>query len=135
MAGIVLLIVMFLRWYQLDSRSIDAWEAFSVTDIFLAAAAIAGILTAVLTAANTKPDAPITWEAGTVLVAFIATVLALYRLLDPPDDLTRCYGVYLGLITVLAVWSVPSWPSATSTRGGLSRAAQPARPRPASRRR
>jgi hypothetical protein len=102
-AGVVLLIVMFLRWYQIDARSIDAWEAFSVTDIFLAAAAIAGILTAVLTAANTKPDAPITWEAGTVLVAFIATVLALYRLLDPPDDLTRCYGVYLGLIAVLAV--------------------------------
>ena len=102
-AGVVLLIVMFLRWYQIDARSIDAWEAFSVTDIFLAAAAIAGILTAVLTAANTKPDAPITWEAGTVLVAFIATVLALYRLLDPPGDLTRCYGVYLGLVVVLVV--------------------------------
>jgi hypothetical protein len=102
-AGVVLLVVMFLRWYQIDARSIDAWEAFSVTDIFLAAAAIAGILTAVLTAANTKPDAPITWEAGTVLVAFIATVLVLYRLLDPPGDLTRCYGLYLGLVVVLVV--------------------------------
>jgi peptidoglycan/LPS O-acetylase OafA/YrhL len=103
MAGVVLLVVMFLRWYQVDSRSIDAWEAFSVTDIFLAAAAIAGILAAVLTAANTKPDAPITWESGTVLVAFIAAILATYRLIDPPDNLTRCYGVYLGLIAVLAV--------------------------------
>jgi hypothetical protein len=102
-AGVVLLVVMFLRWYQIDSRSINAWDAFSVTNIFLAAAAIAGILAAVLTAANTKPDAPITWEAGTVLVAFIASALAVYRLLDPPDNLTRCYGVYLGLIAVLAV--------------------------------
>jgi len=125
-SGIVLLVVMFLGWYRFSEgcigtatsvgggpfragptacfqHQLDAWTAFSVTDVFLLLAAAAGIGTALIAAANTKTDAPITFEVGAVVVGLLAALLVLYRLLDPPAGLDRQYGVYIGTVACLGV--------------------------------
>jgi hypothetical protein len=117
-SGVALLVFMFFGWYETQTfcaldltgpgtscvgRSVDAWEAFSVIDLFLALTVISGIGVAIVTAANAQTDVPITWEAGTALVSFLTSLLVIYRLLDPPSGLERKPGLYLGLLACLGV--------------------------------
>jgi hypothetical protein len=103
-SGLALLIALFLPWFA----DADAWEAFAVTDFLLAIAAAAGIALPVIATTNSKTDAPITAAALTVLGGAIATILVLYRILDPVGDGSRRIGLYLGAIASIGVM-VGSW--------------------------
>src|SRR2546421_3555203 len=103
-AGLVLLASLWLPWFEPPGGpKLSGWTALHVTDVVLAIAAVAAIGAAVVTAASAKPDAPIVWEAIAALPAFIAVLLAVRRLLDPPGGLERCAGVYVGAAASIAV--------------------------------
>jgi hypothetical protein len=115
-AGVALLVVEFLRWYQVRGEPapaggtayaplapLSAWQAFSVIDILLALAAVIAIALVVVTATARGPAKPVALTVISTVASAIAVLLALFRALVPPHGyLERCYGVWLGLgVTVL----------------------------------
>jgi hypothetical protein len=111
--GALLLLALFLPWFG----DADAWQAFDVTDVILLLAALAGIGVAVFGAANSKTDVPITSGALTAPVGALATLLVLYRLIDPVAGLDRKIGLYLGLLA--AGWiTYGAWRSIRDERTG-----------------
>jgi len=142
--GALLAVTMFLPWFGKVSpycvplagyscgRNFDAWKAFGFTDVILFAAALAGVGMAVLASASPKTDAAITSACFTVPIALLATLLVLYRVLEPVGKLDTRYGLFLGLGACAAL-TYGSWSAVRNERP--SRVARPARRRPASRRR
>ena len=75
--AVLLLISLFLEWYQ---RGTDAFEAFEVWDLVLAVLAI-GTLTAVASRFGFGPVRPASWLIGPIVAAL---VIVLFALLNPP---------------------------------------------------
>jgi hypothetical protein len=97
--GLGLLIDLFIPWFE----GADAWQAFTVIDVLLALVGAAALALPLISASNPKPDAPITATALTTLGGILATLLVLFRLLDPPGTAAREIGLYLGLLAALGV--------------------------------
>src|SRR4051795_13729206 len=87
---------MFLEWYaaggttKVAGRDITisvgftAWEAFGITDILLALAALIAIGLAVLPAPRRSPALPVAVSVITATTGILATLLVLYRILNQP---------------------------------------------------
>jgi hypothetical protein len=116
--AVALLIVMFLDWYGAGgsatfqgrdiriSLGLNAWEAFSVTDLILALAALAGIGLVVLTASRRSPALPVAASVLTSTLGALATLLVFYRILNQPgpnEFFEVELGAFLGFLCVLAV--------------------------------
>jgi hypothetical protein len=142
--GALLAVSLFLPWFGKVNpfcepfpgyscgRNFDALEAFGFTDLVLILTALAGLAVAFFAARSEKTDWQITSASIGVAVAFIASGLVLYRVLEPVGKLDPRFGLYLGLAACLAV-TYGSWravrnqrPATASGRDG---------PRSASRRR
>jgi hypothetical protein len=111
--GLALLIVMFLDWYSFRGGGLSAWQAFSVTDLILALAGLAGIGLAVITASRRSPALPVAASVITATLGALATLLVLYRILNQPgpnEFLEVELGAFLGFLSVLAV-AVGGWRS------------------------
>jgi hypothetical protein len=118
-SGVALILIMFIfDWFSIEagvegfsvSAGGNAWEWFSVIDIVLFLAAIAAIALAVMSATQSQVDMPIALSAVTAGLGGLATLLVLYRIIDPPDggagdlvDVSRSIGVWLGLIAAAGV--------------------------------
>jgi hypothetical protein len=103
--GIGLLVSSFLPWYSFgDLFDLTAWQAFSVTDIFLAVTAVVGMSVAICVLAHISVSYPVAGSAVATLFGAIAVVLIVYRLINPPGDhLGREIGAWLGLIAAAAI--------------------------------
>src|SRR4051794_4429135 len=103
-AGLVLLIALFLPWYEnvgvgggvarevarniarashVDTAA-SGWESFAALDFLLALVALTAIALAVLTAAQRSPAIPIALDVAVTFLGGVATVLVLYRLVNEP---------------------------------------------------
>ena len=126
-AGIALLIIMFLPWFGVDlgigeqldqaqdlgfdvpdvqdSVNFNAWESFGFIDIILFLTAIAAVGMATASAMARTVALPVAASAITTALGFLATVLVIYRLIDPIGEggVDRKYGLFLGLIAAAAV--------------------------------
>jgi hypothetical protein len=139
--GALLLIAMFLPWFGKVSpfcvplaghscgRNFSAWTAFDFTDYVLLLTGLAGLGVA-LAGTNAKTDTQITSASLTAPLAFLATVLVLYRLVDPVGKLDLRYGIFIGLAACAAV-TYGAWRAVRNDKP--SRVSRPARRRPASR--
>ena len=111
LGGVALLITMFLDWYSLSlgglvSVGVNAWQAFSITDLILALAAVFGIAVAVLTASRRSPALPVAAGVISTTLGAFATLLVLYRILNQPgpNEFVKVeFGAFLGLLSALAV--------------------------------
>ena len=65
-SGLVLLIALFLPWYEPGA---SAWEAFTILDVLLAAGALAAIAVAIVAAAHATPAVPLTMESLVTLLS------------------------------------------------------------------
>jgi 4-amino-4-deoxy-L-arabinose transferase-like glycosyltransferase len=142
--GALLLVSLFLPWFGKVSpvcepfpgyscgRNFSAWDKLEVTLIVLLIAAVAGLAVAFFAARSDKTDWQITSAAIAVAIAFVSTLLVLYRILEPVGKLDPRVGLYLGLAACLAV-TYGSWRAVRNQYP--SEAAPPGRPRRASRRR
>jgi hypothetical protein len=122
-AGVALLVVLFLPWYEprgvpavagwtayapLSGR-LTAWQSLSVVDILVALAALAAIAIVVVTATASGPAKPVASAVLATVAAGIALLLVLWRALDPPQGyLVRCYGVWVAL-GLAALMFAASW--------------------------
>ena len=102
--GLGLLVASFLPWYSSGGQDATAWQAFSVTDLFLAAAAIAGLSVGIVVVFRLSVSYPIAGCAVATLFGAIALVLIVIRLLDPPGEgLDREFGAWLGLVCAAGI--------------------------------
>jgi hypothetical protein len=122
-SGLVLLIDLWFDWYGvkisggggvLSGVSIgagNAWEVFSLIDIILFLVSLLAIGLAVLRGLDRVPETP--WPTGTIVAGAggLAVLLILFRLIDSPIDtgglpnidVTRRYGIFIGLIAAAGV--------------------------------
>jgi hypothetical protein len=121
-SGAALFIIMFLNWWgapgaeaatdaadalgvslpDIDTTA-NAWQAADVLDLLWALAAISGMALAVTGAMSAQANMPVALSAITAGLGGLATLTILYRLIDPPFDADREYGVFLGLIAAAGV--------------------------------
>jgi hypothetical protein len=107
-SAIALFIVMFFSWFGAPDEiealgsavgvdtSANAWQSFDFIDLILLATVIVAIGAAVAKASANRIDFPLS-TVVTVLGA-LSTILVLYRIIDPPGDADRKFGVFLGVI-------------------------------------
>ncbi len=120
-SGVALFIFSFFSWFGVSAPDIEApagiqfdvasfeesanaWESFDFIDIVLLLAVIAAVGLMVLSASQASVNLPVAASAITAGLGILATLLVLYRVIDPPDfgveglDVGRKIGVFLGLI-------------------------------------
>lgn len=123
-AGIALFIIMFFSWFgapeaeivtpaggiQLDlgnvpgaDTSFSAWQSFDFIDIVLLVTVIVAVGLAVMSAMGSSVNLPVAASALTAGLGILATLLVLYRIIDPPFGADREFGVFLGLIACAGV--------------------------------
>jgi hypothetical protein len=130
-SGLVLFIVMFIDWFGFETPQIQtpggiefdvptiegsfsAWQSFDFIDIVLLLAVIAAVGLLVLSATQTSVTLPVAASAITAGLGILATLLVLYRIIDPPDfgveelDVSRKIGVYLGVIATAGI-AIGGW--------------------------
>jgi hypothetical protein len=119
LAGVALLVITFLPWYASDGSdtTANAWEAFSVTDVVIALAALMAIALFLVTANQRTAAVPQAMTGMLVLVAGIATLFTLFRLVNLPGDdgVTREIGAWLGAIGCIAL-TAAAWRSLLDER-------------------
>jgi hypothetical protein len=85
----------------------NAWQAMAVNDVIFLIAGLLGIWVVVATATHSTAAVPITASVAAGLVGMVASVLALIRLIWPPDlglgPTDRAAGVWLAAIAVFGV--------------------------------
>ncbi|MGH2980886.1 MAG: hypothetical protein ACRDKV_02430, partial [Solirubrobacterales bacterium] len=112
-SAIILFIVMFFSWFGAPEEvealagavgvdtSANAWQSFDFIDLVLLATVVVAVGAAIAKAADTRVDFPLS-TIVTVLGA-LSTILVLYRILDPPSEASRKFGVFLGVIFAAAL--------------------------------
>ena len=105
LSGLGLLVFSFLPWYSADGQDATAWQAFSVVDLVLAAAALAGLSVGIVVLGRLSVSYPVAGSAVAAGLGGLALVLVAYRLVNPPGsggaDLQT--GAWLGLIAAAGV--------------------------------
>jgi hypothetical protein len=115
-SAILLFIVMFFSWFGApDSEltrfaeaagvdtSANAWQSFDFIDLILLLTVIVAVGGALLIASGSTANLPVPASTVTAALGAFATLLVLYRIIDPPSDASRKFGVFLGLILAGAV--------------------------------
>ena len=105
LGGAALLVATFLPWYSAGGESVSAWEAFSVTDIVLAAAAAVGLSVAACVLGRISVSYPVAGSATTTLFGAVAVVLIVVRAASPPGggSPARDVGLWLALAAAIAL--------------------------------
>ena len=102
---------LFLDWFESPAgTTLNAFEAFSATDVVLALLGLMALGIVGLTAAQRTSAVPVAWTALTAAVSLIALPFIFVAALTVPDDgYTRGIGPVLGVAFTLgltgAVWS------------------------------
>ena len=99
-AGLVLLVSLFLSWY--DGRS--GWESLGILDVILALVALNATAIPIVTVAYPVPALPLAHQSLTTLVASVAFLLLVGRVLNIPDWADgREGGLWIALLATLGV--------------------------------
>ena len=129
---------LFLDWYHGEvvailgpgestpaSPTLNAFEAYTVTDIVLALFAVMALGIVFLTATQRTSAVPVAWTALTCAVSLVATgFMAVAALTVPEDGLVREVGPVLGLALTLGLTGAV-WATARSERPGPAFARSP----------
>jgi hypothetical protein len=104
-SGLGLLLTSFLPWYSAGGEEVTAWQAFSVVDLAMAAAAVAALSVGTVVLARLSVSYPIAGSAATAGFGGLALVLIAYRLINPPGsgEVDREIGAWLGLIAAAGI--------------------------------
>jgi hypothetical protein len=108
-SGLLLGVALFLPWYRFASGNLDAWSAFTVTELLIAPAALAAPALTWVTLTRDSPALPVALAVWTTLLGALATVCVALRLVFPPTGASStCAGAWVGLagavLVALAGW-------------------------------
>jgi hypothetical protein len=104
LGALLLLVSVFLEWYE---PNVTAWEAFEVLDLLIVVLALAAIVAAVGTI---RPDAAVIERRQLPLIVAALVVIVASQILDPPpgvdgDPQTGAW-IALGAVLGMAVGAV-----------------------------
>ena len=107
-AGVVLIVSLFLPWYESGSFEVTAWKAFRITDVLLLVAGALGLGVLVVTASQETPPLGVATQSLTVLVTGPIALATLIRVLNMPGDLDaagagRTAIAWIGLVAAFGV--------------------------------
>lgn len=123
-SAVLLFIFMFFTWFTAEvsvnsggfvgsaSEGGNAWDAMEVIPIFLILAVIAGVGVAVIRLSDAIFEPSIPVNAVVAVLGALATILILYRIVDPPGggsiagvsvDISPAVGAFLGLIAAAGI--------------------------------
>jgi hypothetical protein len=111
LGGLLLLISLFLPWYDVRGFGISGWESLSVIDLILALAALLAMAVPLVTAARDSPPVSIAVTIVACTIALLALLLVLIRVIWVPSDgleAGRDWGLWVGVVGVL-VTTVGTW--------------------------
>jgi hypothetical protein len=103
--GLGLLVSSFLPWYSAGGENVTAWQAFSITDLVLAAAAVMGMSVALCVLARISVSYPVAGSSVAAGFGAVALVLIVVRLIEPPGKggIGVEFGAWIGLLSAIAV--------------------------------
>ena len=106
LAGVVLLVSLFLPWYSAGGESATGWQSFTVIDVILALAGLGAVALLLATATQRTAAIPQAVSSSLAPLLLVAVVLAVIRLLDLPGGAdAREAGVWIGTVATLALFA------------------------------
>jgi hypothetical protein len=104
-SGLGLLVASFLPFYSEFEVNVSAWQAFSITDLVMAAAGIVALSVGVVVLFRLSVSYPVAGSAVTTGIGALALVLVAYRIIDPPGngDVEREIGAWLSLVAAAGI--------------------------------
>lgn len=117
-SGAALFVIMFFSWFGVDlggagglaeaagvDTTANAWQSFDLIDLVLLATVIVAVGGAVIAGSGARLDLPFPISTATAGLGALATILVLYRVLNPPGEggVDREIGLFLGLIASAGV--------------------------------
>jgi hypothetical protein len=117
-SGVVLLVSLFVPWYELDLCAVlesevgestgcptrTGWESLAAFDVLLALVAATAVALPLITATQRVPAVPIALAAVVTLVGLVGVVLVLIRVLDVPNwAFDREWGLWLALASSVGI--------------------------------
>jgi hypothetical protein len=123
LAGVALIVSLFLDWYDAAPAPLTGWQAFVVTDVLLALLALSGPLLLTFQATRESPALPTGISIICTSCGALAAAIVLVRLVvEPKADLVSgiAAGAWIGLAAALALlaggwWSLESEHNAGAT--------------------
>ena len=112
-AGLGLLAIAFLPWFDTGAGTADLWESFGFVDVVVAVAIACAVLTAIFALRGDASGLPVVGSTMTLPVALLAVLLITVRLADPPGGggVEIEPAAWLGLLAAAAI--------ALAGRGGM----------------
>src|SRR4051794_17246555 len=92
LAGLVLLISLWLPWYGVVGLNASGWQAFTFVDLLLALTALAAIALVPVTASQPAAAFPRLWATCLFWLALLAAIFAVARLINVPGVDTTLAG-------------------------------------------
>ena len=105
-SGAVLLVALFLPWYDAAGTDVSAFEAFSVLDVLLVAIALLGVSLVVVTASQPSAAVGIALDGLVTVIAAVVAILLVFRVLNLPGDLEGAERAAFGWVGLAAAWGV-----------------------------
>jgi hypothetical protein len=127
-AGVVLVISMFLPWFgpnaaqeqaiqdaqeiterfggqRLDEPDLteNAWQSFGFVDLVLLLTGVVGALTGALALAAPRGRSAVGPAATTLALGILSTLLVLHRVINPIGEAAREVGLFIGFFAALGV--------------------------------
>jgi hypothetical protein len=113
-SAIILAVVMFVfPWFELGNgiagalssigvdTTYNAWQSFGFINVVLLVTIVLAVGAAVVKATEMHIDFPL--STIVTMLGALSTILVLFRILDPPSEAARKYGVFLGVIFAAAL--------------------------------
>jgi hypothetical protein len=112
-AGVVMLVALFLPWYSAGGQKVNAWESMAVDDVILAVTAVLVIAAAFVVGLRRVSSLSVAATSLALLPAGVALVVTVYRVLSPapPVDVSLEIGAWLALVAAIAI-TVGAWAGA-----------------------
>ncbi len=123
-SAVLLFIFMFLDWFGVEisgeggsvsfgsGAGGSAWDALDFIPIVLVVAIVVALVNVALRLSDSDYEPPISMNVAVAVLGGIATLVILYRIIDPPGfgtfggvsvDATLEFGIFLGLIAAIGI--------------------------------
>ena len=105
-AGVVLVVALFLPWYEAGGESASAWEALTVIDVILLLCALFGPAQWFFAAQQPTPAMPLAVAGLGAWAGVLAILLTLIRVIDAPaDGLALDFGIFVALAAAVGLFT------------------------------
>ena len=105
-SGVVLVVALFLPWYDTGEQTFSAWQELTVIDVILLVCALFGIAQWFFTAQQATPAMPLAIAGLGAWIGVLATILTLVRIVDvPADGLALEFGAFVALAASVGLFT------------------------------